>query len=120
MANSILKDPELGFKATTHERNLYHGVVRGEIVYICRQVDDFSIASDTRVTADHIISVVNSHATTTSQGIGETTRHGEHCRYNGVDIWQTRDYIKISCETYIDRLLQTHNWNVPANQERPP
>jgi hypothetical protein len=86
MANSILKDPKLGFKATTHERNLYHGVVRGETVYICHQVDDFSIASDTCATADHIISVVNSHATTTSQGIGETTRHGEHCCYNGVDI----------------------------------
>jgi hypothetical protein len=43
MANSILKGPELGFKATTHERNLYHGVVCGETVYICHQVDDFSI-----------------------------------------------------------------------------
>jgi hypothetical protein len=91
MANSILKDPELGLKATTHERNLCCGIVRGEKVYICHQVDDFSIASDTRGTADHITSVVNSHATTTSQGIGETTEHGEHCCYNGVDIWQTRD-----------------------------
>jgi hypothetical protein len=109
MANSILKDPELGFKDTTHERNLYRGVVCGETVYICCQVDDFSITSDTCATADHIISVVNSHATTTSQGIGETMEHREHCCYNGVDIWQTQDYIKISCKTYVDRLLQTHN-----------
>jgi hypothetical protein len=89
MANSILKDPELGFKATTHERNLYCGVVRGETVYICHQVDDFSIASDTRATTDHVISLVNSHATTTSQGIGETTEHRKHCCYDGVDIWLT-------------------------------
>jgi hypothetical protein len=87
MVNSILKDPELGFKATTHGHNIYHGVVCGETVYICCQVDDFSIASDTHATADHIISVVNSHATTTSQGIGETTKHREHCCYNGVDIY---------------------------------
>jgi hypothetical protein len=32
MANSILKDPELGFKATTHEHNLFCGVVHGDTV----------------------------------------------------------------------------------------
>jgi hypothetical protein len=88
MANTILKDPELGFKATTHERNLYRGTVRGETVYVCRQVDDFSIALDTRETADYIVSVVSSHATTTSQGIGNIATNGAHCRYNSVDIWQ--------------------------------
>jgi hypothetical protein len=117
MANTILKDPTLGFTATTHERNLYRGIVRGETVYICRQVDDFSIASDTRETANYIVSVVSSHATTTSQGIGDTTKDGAHCRYNGVDIWQMRDFVKISCETYIDCLLQTHNWSAPATNE---
>ena len=38
-------------------------------------------------------------------------------RYNGVDIAQTRDYIKLSCETYIDRILQTHGWEQPKLQE---
>jgi hypothetical protein len=112
-----LKDPALGLTATTHERNLYQGVVRGETVYICHQVDDFSIASDTRETADYIVSIVSSHATTTSQGIGEVTEDGAHCWYNGVDIWQTRNFVKILCETYIDCLLQTHNWSVPATNE---
>jgi hypothetical protein len=88
MTNCILKDPELGFKATTYQHNLYHGVVHGETVYICCQVDDFSIASDTCTTADYIVYVVNSHATTTSQGIGETTKDGEHCCYNGVVIYR--------------------------------
>jgi hypothetical protein len=60
---------------------------------------------------------VSSHATTTSQGIGNITNNGAHCRYNGVDIWQTRDYVKISCETYIDRLLQTHGWSAPSPNE---
>jgi hypothetical protein len=27
------------------------------------------------------------------------------------------DNIKISCETYIDCLLQTHNWNAPGNHK---
>ncbi len=28
--------------------------------------------------------------------------------YNGLDILQTRDYIKVSCETYIDRISNIH------------
>jgi hypothetical protein len=31
-----------------------------------------------------------------------------HSRYNGVDIQQTRDYVKLSCSTYIKWVLQTH------------
>jgi hypothetical protein len=108
------RDPELGFKATTHECNLYCGLLCGETVYLCQQVDDFSIASDMRETADYIVSVVSSHATTTSQGIGNITTDGAHCCYNGVDIWQMRNYVKISCKTYIDHLLQTHGWSAPS------
>jgi len=37
---------EFDFKATTHEWNLYHAEIKGETVYVCRQVDDFTIASD--------------------------------------------------------------------------
>jgi hypothetical protein len=65
MANSILKNPDLSFKATTHE----------------------------------------------------TAKDGENYWYNGVDTLQTQDNIRISCETYIDCLLQTHNWNAPGNHK---
>jgi hypothetical protein len=60
------------------------------------------------------VSIVSSHTTTTSQGIGEITTDGAHWRYSGVDIWQTLDSVKLSCKTYIDRLLQTHNWSTPS------
>jgi hypothetical protein len=73
--------------------------------------------SDTHETADYIVSIVSSHATSTSQGIGETTTDGAHCCYNSVDIWQSHDSVKISCKTYIDRLLQTHNWSAPSPNE---
>jgi hypothetical protein len=31
-------------------------------------------------------------------------------RFNGLDIQQTRDYIKISCPTYIDKIVEHHGW----------
>jgi hypothetical protein len=31
-------------------------------------------------------------------------------QFNGLDIQQTRDYIKISCPTYIDKIVEHHGW----------
>jgi len=43
------------------------------------------------------------HVTTQNKGVGT--------KYNGVDLLQTQDYIKISCESFIDQVLQTHGWD---------
>jgi hypothetical protein len=79
-------------------------------VLVCRQVDDFAMASKSRAAAKKLIAVINKHATTEFQGLGHETPYGVSNRYNGVDIHQTRDYIKIWCETYLARVLQTHSW----------
>jgi hypothetical protein len=107
----------LGFQSTTHERNLYRGEIDGELVLVCRQVDDFAVASRTNAAANKLIAMINEKVTTDNQGIGVEGSSGVASRYNGVDIHQTRDYIKLSCETYIDRVLQTHGWEVPGARE---
>ena len=104
---------EVGFKSTTQERNIYHGTIDGELVLVCRQVDDFMISSKNAETCEKLIAVINAKATTGSQGIGDITSDGIMTRYNGVDISQCRDHVKLSCTTYIDRLLQTHGWSTP-------
>ncbi len=98
-----------GFKSTTHERNIYRGEVNGETIFICRQVDDFAIASDTTVAADYIISEIDKRVSTSNKGIGT--------KYNGVDILQTRDYIKLYCESYLDKVLLSHGWTEPGPNE---
>jgi hypothetical protein len=117
MIVGILEGDELQFKSTTHEPNLYRGHIDGQLVLICQQVDDFAIASSCPSAADKIIAIINRHATTSSKGTGTITAHGLHLRYNGLDVHQTRDYVKISCETYIDRILQTHGWETPGARE---
>jgi hypothetical protein len=37
----ILQGPELKFKLMTHEMNLYHGMIDGELILICHQVVGF-------------------------------------------------------------------------------
>jgi hypothetical protein len=108
--NKILIE-KLGFRNTTHERNLYRGTVDGQDVIICRQVDDFAIASRDPKIAEKLIALINEHVTTESKGMGTIVpKQGHHIAYNGIDLYQTRDYVKVACNTYIDRLLQTHDW----------
>jgi len=100
---------EFNFKATTHEQNLYSAKINGEVIYVCWQVDNFAIASDMIAVADYIISVIDKHMSTSNKGLGK--------KYNGLDILQTHDYIKIHCESYIDKILLSHGWTDPGLKE---
>jgi len=112
--NKILID-EFGLKNTTHETNLYRGQYLGQDVMICRMVDDLAIATASAKTAEALIAKINSKLTIVSEGIGVLVeRKGYHARYNGLDVYQTRDYVKLGCDTYISRLLQTHGWEAPV------
>jgi hypothetical protein len=79
----------MNFKSTTHERNLYHGTIDGTLVLVCRQIDDYAIASVSPDIADRLIAFINSHATTANHGIGSSTPFGITSRYNGLDVHQT-------------------------------
>jgi hypothetical protein len=51
------------FSSTTHERNLYHGSIDGTLVLICRQINDYAIASvSPAIGTDQLIAFINSHA----------------------------------------------------------
>ena len=76
MIVGILEGDELGFKSTTHEPNLYRGKIDGHLVLVCRQVDDFAIASESVAAAEKVVTVINSHATTTMKGTGESSSQG--------------------------------------------
>ena len=108
---------KMGFKATTHERNLYIGTVDGHEVLVCRQVDDFAAGSPTMEGAQLFISTVQKYVKAEFAGMGEETSEGTFQQFNGADVFQTQDYIKLGCETYIDRMLQTHGWDSPSHSD---
>ena len=109
---------KMGFKNTAHERNLYTGTIDGEEVLVCRQVDDFACGSKTRKTAERFLELVREHVQAEFAGMGvEVPDNGLFQRYNGIDVFQTRDYVKLSAESYIDRMLQTHGWDSAKTQD---
>ena len=108
---------KMGFRNTTHERNLYIGVIDGNKVLVCRQVDDFASGAASEETAKKFIDLVREHVNAEYAGMGIETSQGVYQRFNGLDVFQTRDYVKIGCESYIDRMLQTHGWDNPRRKD---
>ena len=111
---------KMGFKNTTHERNLYTGTIDGVEVLVCRQVDDFAAGAPNQTTAEQFIKIIQEHVRAEFAGMGVELPEGVHQRYNGIDIFQTKDYIKVGAESYIDRMLQTHGWDAPGKHESDP
>ena len=111
---------KMGFKNTTHEKNLYVGTIDGQEVLVCRQVDDFASAAADKVIAEQFITELRKHVEAEFAGMGIETSSGMYQRYNGIDIFQARDYVMVSCESYLDRVFQTHGWDNPRHHEKEP
>ena len=37
--------------------------------------------------------------------------------YNGIDIYQAQDHIKVSCLNYIEQIMTTHGWETSSNKD---
>ena len=107
----------IGFKNTTHEKNIYTGFFKGEKVLLVRQVDDFAFGCKNESTAKYICSLIGTKLKLHNESEEPFDYLGLVDSFDGYDILQTRDYIKISAESYIRRLLKAHNWDNPSPKE---
>ena len=114
-ADAILR--ECGLVPTVHEPCLYSGMINGQRVIFKRQVDDFAIAAPNEHTANVLFDMIDDKLTIPMK------RQGYLDMYNGIDVVQTRHYIKISCTSYInkicDKYLQTWMRNYTSTDDRP-
>ena len=98
---------ELDLKPCTHEPNLYftsNYKGTGKCILFLRQVDDFAISCEDKSTAHDVISSINAKMTIDVKELGTIDR------FNGVDITQTRNFIKLSNATYLKKILRHHLW----------
>ena len=98
-ADTILRN--CGLSPTTHEPCLYSGLIEGERVLFKRQVDDFAVAAPSERIANILFDMIDDAITFPMKRMGLITL------FNGLDITQTREYIKVSAETYINKKLQS-------------
>jgi hypothetical protein len=67
-----------------------------------RQVDDFAISAPSQRIANHLLNLIDGKLLIPMKHQGLVTL------YIRLDILQTKDYIKVSCETYINRISNIH------------
>jgi hypothetical protein len=99
-ADEILR--EIGMTPTVHEPCLYSGNINGNRVLLKRQVDDFAIAAPDAQTADILLDLIDDKLKI------PVKRQGYLDMYNGIDVHQTRHYIKISVTSFIDKVFVKH------------
>jgi hypothetical protein len=104
---------DLGFKSTTHEKCIYQKTVAGEKVLFLRQVDDFAVSCRDTEISKEIIRQVGARLQVPLNDLGTLTK------FNGLDILQTRDYVKIYCESFLDKVLTHHGWTETTKQHNP-
>jgi hypothetical protein len=80
-------------------------------------VDDFAIACPDKQTANILLDRIEDHLSIPLK------RQGLIYMYNGIDVAQTRDYIKIDCHTYINKFCENYinTWlhNTPITEVKP-
>jgi len=82
------------FASTTHKPCLYHGSFQSHNILLCHQVDDMLIAGSD-------MSILCAFAEAIGQRLNVTFGMGPSSHYNGLDILQTQEGIKIHCTTYL-------------------
>ena len=106
---------ELSHTPTVHEPCLYSGTIDGKQVIFKCQVDNFAITAPDKRTADILLNMIDDKLKIPLK------RQGLLDMFNGIDVIQTRDYIKINCHTYIDKFcgkyLNTWLNKVPINRD---
>ena len=103
MIDTIIRE-KANLQPCTHEPCLYSGYVDGKKVLFLRQVDDFAVACEDPDVSNKVIDLISAELSAPMKKLGVVSR------YNGIDVTQTEDYIKIHNSTYIKKILETHEW----------
>jgi len=113
--STILKG--IGFMNTTHKKNIYTGKFCGEKVLLVCQVDDFALGCRQESMAKSVHAEIGAKLTLHNEAEAPFEYLSLVDSFDGYDVLQTRDYIKLSAESYIRRLLKAHGWDNPLPRE---
>ena len=78
-----------------------------------RQVDDFAVAVPTQQLAESLLDNLDNLL------VKPIKKQGVLLHYNGVDVLQTKDYVKISVETYFRSIFQKYGWTEKVHKMPP-
>ncbi|KAL7480722.1 hypothetical protein ACHAW6_006383 [Cyclotella cf. meneghiniana] len=92
----------LGFIPTVHEPCIYRGEIDGEHVLFKQQVDDFLLGAKSAATANKVWDLIDQQLRMPMK------RQGLVSMYNGLDILQSRWYVKVSIQTWLNIMMEPY------------
>jgi hypothetical protein len=96
---NILADLDIVY--TTHKRSIFRGKIDGKIALLCRQVNDLAVACSDPSVAQGLIDSIGKIVDLKSQALT-----------------QRREYVQVSCQSYIARMLKAQGWYKPSSTEK--
>jgi hypothetical protein len=93
---------ELGFVPTVHEPCIYRGEIDDVQVLFKRQVDNFLLAATSADIANKAFDLIDAHLRMPMK------RQGLVTMYNGLDIKQSRWYIKVSIQPWLQIMMEPY------------
>jgi hypothetical protein len=96
-------DQEVKIKKTKDDR----------FVLILRQVDDFAISGSSPEECNKVRETIQKQMTNKLHDLGVIKG------FNGLDMHQMRDYVRISCELHVDKIARHHGWENEKAADRP-
>jgi hypothetical protein len=107
----------LGHIPTVHKPCLYLGTADDKRVIFKRQVDDFAIATPNKCTSNILLDMLDDCLSIPIK------RQVYLDMFNGINVTQTCDYIKINCHSFVEKACEKYlsSWmhNVPITNNRP-
>jgi len=111
---AILRLPQFRFKSTTHDRSTCSPTFEDTRTLLLRQVDNFAVACPDEDIAKRLHDQIGKALQLPSENAPPFKCLGLVNDFNGLDIAQCSDAIKLSCEKHIDRVLTAHGWSKPS------
>jgi len=111
---AVLRSPKFGFKSTTHDKSTCSATFEGAKILLLRQVDDFVVACPNEDLAKRLHAQIGKALQLPSEDTPPFKYLGLIKDFNGLDVAQYSDAIKLSCDKHIDRVLTTHGWSKPS------
>eukprot|EP00986_Skeletonema_menzelii_P015723 scaffold12494_cov159-Skeletonema_menzelii.AAC.1 len=104
----------LGLTPTVHEPCLYSGIINNERVLFMRQCDDFACAAPTAATCQILFDLIDDQLDLPLKPLGLINL------FNGVNIQQTKHYIKLSVSTWIEKICDKYDWLLHSSSSSKP
>ena len=95
---------EFGFSSCPHEPCLYTGNYKNNKILFLQQVDDFAISSKNTSTINNFLEELDKHLKSPLKRLDKLTN------FNGIELDQTQNYIKVYCSRYMNKILEGHGW----------